>query len=213
MTVSATDVLNWIVATGDPNERAKLARYGIPDDNAVGIPMRTMLLKAREIGRDTGLARALWASGGYEARTIAAMIADPGDLTAAEMDAWAADFDSWAICDTVAFRLFKHSHHAFARATDWTRDSRTMVRRAGYATFWALALADRAGDTGRWQGVLDRIAGAPAEPEPIVEKAIVMALGAVARISPALRAATHDLGTRLSADPARRRVAKAALRT
>jgi hypothetical protein len=40
-----------------------------------------------------------------------------------------------------------------------------------------------------------------------------MALGAIARLSPALRTATHDLGTRLSADPARRRVAKAALRT
>ncbi len=213
MTDPTKDVLNWIAASADPDERAKLARYGIPDGNAVGIPMRTLLAKARAVGRDMALARALWASGGYEARTLAAMVADPGDLTPDQMDAWAADFDSWAICDTVAFRLFRHSPHAYPRATDWTRDSRTMVRRAGYATFWALALADRTGDIARWQSVLDRIADAPPEPEPIVEKAIIMALGAMARLSPALRAATHDLGTQLSSDPARRRVAKAALRT
>jgi 3-methyladenine DNA glycosylase AlkD len=213
VTDSATDVLNWIARSADPVERGKLARYGIPDANAVGIPMRTLLAKARAIGRDMALARALWASGGYEARTLAAMVAEPNMLTPDQMDAWAADFDSWAICDTVAFRLFRHSPHAFVRAADWVTDSRVMVRRAGYATLWALALNDRAGDMARWQGVLARIAAIPAEPEPIVEKAVIMVLGAIARISPALRAATHDLGAQLGTDPARRSVAKAALRT
>jgi 3-methyladenine DNA glycosylase AlkD len=207
------DVLGWIARSADPVERGKLARYGIPDGNAVGIPMRTLLAKARALGRDMALARALWASGGYEARTLAAMVAEPGDLTPNEMDAWVADFDSWAICDTAAFRLFKHIPYALIRADAWMTDSRAMVRRAAYATIWATALNDRMGDAAHWNGVLDRIADAPAEPEPIVEKAIIMALGAIARLSPALRAATHDLGTRLSADPARRRVAKAALRT
>jgi 3-methyladenine DNA glycosylase AlkD len=213
VTTSAADVLNWIAASADPDERGKLVRYGIPDGNAVGIPMRVLIGQARALGRDMALARALWASGGYEARTLAAMVAEPGDLTPTEMDAWVAALDSWAICDTVAFRLFKHSPYALIRTADWMTDSRAMVRRAAYATIWATALADRTGDTSRWQGVLDRIAAAPAEPEPIVEKAIIMALGAIARLSPALRTATHDLGTRLSADPARRRVSKAALRT
>ena len=118
-------------ASADPDERAKLDRYGIPDGNAVGIPMRTLLAKERMLGRDMALARALWASDGYEACKLAAMVADPDALTPADMDRWVVDFDSWAICDTVAFRLFRHSRHAFARATEWMRDSRTMVRRAG----------------------------------------------------------------------------------
>jgi 3-methyladenine DNA glycosylase AlkD len=212
VTGAADEVLAWIAASADPNERAKLARYGIPDGNAVGIPMRTLLARARAVGRDMALARALWASGGYEARTLAAMVAEPDNLAPAEMDAWVADFDSWAICDTVAFRLFKHSPHAHPRAAVWVRDRSALVRRAGYATYWALALHDRSGDEDRWRGVLGRIGDAPAEAELIVEKAIIMALAAIARRSPALRAATVATGKRLSDDPARRRVARAALR-
>lgn len=204
---AAGEVLDWITRSADPAERAKLARWGIPQDRAAGIPMHMLLAKVRALGPDMTLARALWASGGDEARTLAAMVADPGALTPAEMDDRAQGFDSWAICDTVAFRLFDRSPHAWDRIGAWAADSLPLVRRAGHATLWALALLDRSGGPARYVRALGRIAAGPDEAEPIVAEAIDMALRAVAR-RPGLKPVIADLARRLAADADRPRLAR-----
>jgi len=35
------------------------------------------------------------------------MIADPSEMTAAEMDRWVSEFDSWDVCDQVCMNLFE----------------------------------------------------------------------------------------------------------
>ena len=87
--------------------RAQLGpRYGIHVDEALGVSMADMKRVARRVGRDHALAADLWATGVYEARVVAGLVDDPSAVTIEQMDAWCADFDSWAICDTVCFTLF-----------------------------------------------------------------------------------------------------------
>lgn len=71
-----------------------LARYGIVAPRAFGVPVATLLQLAKRLGKDHALAAALWKSGGYEARLLAAMVDDPRQLTRRQMDAWAAAFDN-----------------------------------------------------------------------------------------------------------------------
>ncbi len=83
---------------------------------------------------------ALWQTGIYEARMLAAFVADPSALTVAEMNAWARDFDSWAVCDNACFHLFDKSSHAVGRVKAWAHVEDEFVRRAAFALLASLAL-------------------------------------------------------------------------
>lgn len=83
-----------------------LVRCGIQTESAFGVPMGTLLSLAKRIGKDHALAAELWESGWYEARLLAALIDGPQHVTRRQMNAWASEFDNWAVCDTACFHLF-----------------------------------------------------------------------------------------------------------
>src|SRR5262249_47300741 len=107
-----------------------MARYGIPSDGAYGVTVGELRAFAKDIGRSHALAKALWSSGRYEARMLAAFVDDPAEVTVAQMNAWAADFDSWAICDTACFALFDRSPHAWSRVRAWASAKPLFTKRA-----------------------------------------------------------------------------------
>ena len=78
----------------NPDNLAGMARYGINTHNALGISIYTLRPLAKEIGRDHDLALQLWELGIHEARILASYVADPLQMTEAQMEHWAADFDS-----------------------------------------------------------------------------------------------------------------------
>lgn len=69
------------------------------DDIMNTIP--TLRKLAKEIGRDHAVAQELWASGIHEARVLAGFVDDPRLVAEQQMEAWAADFDSWDVCGQV----------------------------------------------------------------------------------------------------------------
>ena len=112
-------------AQASPKVLADMApRYGIVTDHALGVPMAKMQAVAKSLGRDHALAAALWDTGVYEARMVACMVDDPAEVTPEQMDRWRADFDNWAIVDTVAFKLFDQVPHAFAKVDQWASAQR-----------------------------------------------------------------------------------------
>ena len=130
----ARAVVAALEAAGDPAVRADMGpRYGIHTERAFGIPMARMRALAKGLGTDHALAAELWATGVYEARMVAAMVDDPSVVTAAQMDAWCADFDNWAIVDTVCFSLFDRSPHAWAAVDRWASADEEFAKRAGFA--------------------------------------------------------------------------------
>jgi 3-methyladenine DNA glycosylase AlkD len=61
------DVLRWLQRHGKRTTVEGMARYGIPSDGAYGVTVGELRAFAKGIERDHTLARALWASGRYEA--------------------------------------------------------------------------------------------------------------------------------------------------
>lgn len=118
-------------------------RYSIHTDKAFGVPMALMKQLAKQIGTDHPLALALWKTGWYEARTVAALIADPAATTAEQMDHWCDTFDNWAICDTTCFNLFDRTAHAWTKVDRWADSRAEYAKRAAFALLWSLALHDR----------------------------------------------------------------------
>ncbi|MGE0360954.1 MAG: DNA alkylation repair protein [Vicinamibacterales bacterium] len=207
-------ILTWLERRGTRRNREGMARYGITAARVFGVSMATMQSLAKPLGRRHALARALWRTGWYEARILAAFTGEPARLTAAEMDAWCRDFDSWAICDTVCMHLFARSPLAWRKVGTWARRRAEFERRAAFALLASLALHDRDAPEARFRRALRLIEQAATDERNFVKKGVSWALRAIGHRSFALHVAAVDLAGRLarSDDPTARWVGKDALR-
>jgi 3-methyladenine DNA glycosylase AlkD len=176
-----------------------MARYGIPSDRTFGVPVGVMQARAKGIGRDHALAEALWKTGWYEARMMAAFVDEPERVTRRQMDAWARDFDSWAITDTVCLHLFDRTPLAWACVPRWAASPREFVKRAGFALMAALALHDKAAPDARFLPMLALVEEGASDDRNFVKKGVSWALRGMGRRSPRLNAASVTLARRLAA--------------
>ena len=201
----------------DHSTRATLegmARYSIPSDHAYGVAMKDIKTLGKTLGRNQPLAVALWATGVYEARMLASFVADPEQLTPAQMDRWCKDFDNWAFCDAMSFNLFDRTPHAWAKVAQWSTRRNEFEKRTAFALLWSLTVHDKsAGDDLFKQGLalIEREAG---DERNFVRKATNMALRAIGKRNRALNSAAVTVARRLasSKDPTAKWVGTDALR-
>ena len=125
------EVLPWLKRRGTQRTVKGMARYGIEAQRAFGVPMGTLLSLSKRLGKDHLLATALWESGWYEARLLAALVDDPEKVTRRQMNAWAASFENWADCDTACFKLFDRTPFACEKARQWSASPHEFVKRGG----------------------------------------------------------------------------------
>lgn len=212
--VDLETALAWLERAGTKKTLDGMARYGIPATRAFGVTVGATKAYAKEIGTAHALALELWKSGRYEARLLAAFIGDPQATTPKQMDAWANDFDSWAICDTVCFHLFDRSPHAWKKVHAWAAARAEFKKRAAFALLWGLTVHDKAAPDSRFLQSLPLIERAATDGRDYVTKGVDMALRAVGKRNPALRKAALGLATRLAAskEAAPARIGRSAIR-
>jgi len=185
--VNSSQIIEWLERAGSPEGRDSMTRYGIPNDHAFGVPMGVLKQKSKEIGKSHRLAAELWETGWYEARTMAAFIDEPAEVTAEQMDRWAHEFDSWAICDTICFHLFDKTAYSWRKVDEWAAAPEEFVRRAAYALLWALSVHDKTATDAQFIEALHALENAEPDPRPLVKKAMDMALRATGKRNPVLR--------------------------
>jgi 3-methyladenine DNA glycosylase AlkD len=174
----------WLEKAGSRKGRDGMARFGIPSDNAFGVPMNRIQALAKELGKSHELALALWETGRYEARLLAAYVDEPGRVTATQMDRWRRGFDNWGVVDTLCFVLFDRTRDAWKMVDKWAELEDEFGKRAAYALIWALALHDKTSGDAPFARALVLIARTGGDERHYVKKAVEMALRAVARRSP-----------------------------
>src|SRR5687767_8205591 len=141
--VTVEAVLAALKRAGSAKYREGLARYAITAPKVFGVPMGEIQKLAKGYGKSHELAAKLWASGWYEARMMASYVDEVDRVTPAQMDRWCAEFDSWAVCDTVCFALFDRTPHAFAKVEQWHTREEEFVKRAAFALLAGVALHDK----------------------------------------------------------------------
>jgi 3-methyladenine DNA glycosylase AlkD len=161
---------------GDPAAVAGMARFGIRSRHAVGVSTPKLRALAKRIGRNHELAKDLWQTGILEARAVASMIADPELVTEELMEAWAAAFDSWAVCDGACCILFDKTKFAWRKAVAWTRRDEEYVKRAGYVIMAALAAHDKTASDATFIRLLPAIRRGATDERNFVRKAVNWAL-------------------------------------
>jgi len=207
-------VLAWLEKHSSKATRDGMARYGVPSDNALGVTMADMKVLAKEVGKNHALAAELWDTGVYEARMLTSFVDDAEQVSAAQMNRWARDFDNWGICDTVCFHLFDRTPHAWQKVEQWHDSKEEFIKRASFALLWGLTVHDkRAADSAFVDG-LSYIERAAADERHWVKKSVNMALRAIGKRNAALNRAAVATAKRLadSSDAAPHWVGKDALR-
>jgi len=191
-------VLESLQAKANARNVAGMARFGINTRNALGVPIPQLRQLARKPGRDHALALALWQSDIHDARLLATMIAEPAQLTIAQMDAWVEQFDSWDICDQACNNLFNRSPLAHARALAWVRRDEEFVRRAGFVLMATLAVHDKRSSDAVFMRLLTIIKRGATDERNFVKKAVNWALRQIGKRNLALQAQALAIAAELA---------------
>lgn len=192
----------WLQQHGSAKTVAGMARYGIPSHNAFGVTVGELKAYAKQVGKDHGLAQKLWASGRYEARMLAGFVDDAAAVTSKQMDAWASDFDSWAICDTVCFHLFDRCELAWTKVDAWARTRAEFKKRAAFALLWGLTVHDKQASNEEFLARLPLVEQAASDERDYVKKGVDMALRAMGKRNAVLRTAVLEFAKELSTSTA-----------
>ena len=195
----ARQVLEEFEALSNPANVAGMARYGIRSARVLGITLPLIRSRAKALGRDHELAVALWETGVMELRLLAALVDDPALVTEAQMEAWASQFDSWALCDGACCVLFDRTPFAVAKARAWIRREEEYVRRAGFVLMAGLATHDKAAPDRLFLSFLPLIEKGASDGRNFVKKAVNWALRGIGKRNLALNAAAVEVCRRLVA--------------
>jgi len=191
-----------------------MVRYAIVAPKAFGVSVSAIQQLARQLGRDHELAEALWGSGWYEARMLTAFVDEPTRVTSAQMDRWAADWDNWAVCDTLCFHLFDRTPLGWKKVAPWSRRREEFVRRGAFALVASLALHDKEAGDERFLATLPLIERGARDERNFVKKGVSWALRVLGRRNRVLNEAAVELAARLAGSdvPSARSVGKEAHR-
>lgn len=199
-------ILALLRAEANADNVAGMARFGINPARALGISVRRLREVAREVKRDLpnpaarhALADDLWASGVHEARILASILAVPALVSEAQMEAWAADFDSWDMVDQCCGNLFDKTRFGYAKALEWSAREEAFVRRAGFSLMAYIAVHDKARPAADFEPFLEAVLARCTDERNFVKKAVNWALRSVGKRSRPLNARAVEVARQMSA--------------
>jgi 3-methyladenine DNA glycosylase AlkD len=187
-------ILSLLRDEADPDNVYGMARFGINTSSALGIKVTRLRELARDVKQEIkdrperhALAAELWNTGVHEARILASIIDEPSLVTEAQMEAWAAEFDSWDVVDGCAGNLFDKTPFAIPKALEWSAREEEYVRRAGFALMaWIAAHNKRLPDSD-FEPFLEAILARATDDHNFVKKAVNWALRGIGKRNGRLR--------------------------
>ena len=193
-------VMDELAGMASEDNRAGMARYGIKTDDAYGVPIPELRRIAKGCRREHELALALWGTGNHEARLLASMVDDPAQVTEDQMAAWAAEFDSWDVCDQVTSNLFDKTLFAYDKVREWSAAHDEWVKRAAFATAAALAVQDKKAADEPFLEMLELCRREAGDDRNFVKKAVNWALRNIGKRDLRLHAAAIAAAETILAD-------------
>jgi 3-methyladenine DNA glycosylase AlkD len=174
--MDCAEILRKMEEAANPANVAGMARYGITAKKVYGMSTPALKKLAREIGKDHTLAQQLWATEILEARALAGLVDEPDRVSERQMERWAKDFDSWAVCDGTCLNLFRRTPFAYRKCREWSSRREEFVKRGGFTLMACLAVHDKGTPDGTFLAFLPLIQREAADERNFVKKAVNWAL-------------------------------------
>lgn len=140
--LTAEQVLHELQTLGTEQNRKKYRRHGAGGD-VYGVSFADLSKLKKRIKTDHALAQALWAAGVYEARLLAAMIADSSRADEQLVDSWVQDLNDYVTTDMFT-SFVSGTRFTRLKITQWTASDEQWIGRAGWQLLAQLAMADTA---------------------------------------------------------------------
>jgi 3-methyladenine DNA glycosylase AlkD len=142
------------------------------------------------------------------------MVDDPAEVTEEQMEAWAADFDSWDVVDGTVSGLFDKTPLAWRKVVEWSSREEEFVKRAAFAMMATLAVHDKTAPDQAFVDLLPIIEREAGDRRNFVRKAVNWALRQIGKRNLALNTEAIATAERIHATGPRpaRWVASDALR-
>ena len=185
--MTADEIIAELRSQQNDHNRAGMARFGINTERALGISVTQLRQMAKRIGKSHELAAQLWDSGIHEARILASIVDEPSAVTAEQMEAWAAEFNSWDIVDQVCGNLFDKTPYAWDKAAEWTDRPEEFVKRAGFSMIAYMAVHLKRTDDREFERFFPIIEREASDDRNFVKKAVNWALRQIGKRSDYLR--------------------------
>ena len=192
----------------DPSNVAGMERYGISTVGTLGVSMPRIRAMGRDakkrLGRDPQaqheLAAALWASRVHEARLMATLVDDPALVSEDQVERWAAELDSWDVCDQLCSNLVRRTELAWKKAAEWPARQQEFVKRAGFVLGATLAVHDKAADDPEFLPLLALAQREVTDERNLVKKAVNWQVRQIGKRSPELNVAAISTCERILSD-------------
>lgn len=153
--MNAADVLGQLKSLGSEQCRRTYVRHGVKGP-AFGVRYGDLGKLKRQIKTDHALAKALWASGYHDAQVLATMIADPAQMSEAELDSWSRNLENYVLTDAFS-GVAAHAPSARKKAEQWIKSKGEWISTAGWNVIAKLAGVDGAFGDDELLGLLDSI--------------------------------------------------------
>jgi 3-methyladenine DNA glycosylase AlkD len=214
MSVESANVLAELRRLANPTNVAGMGRFGIVGQHLLGIAVVQLRAIAKRTGRNHALAEELWASGIFEARILAALVAEPARVTRRQANSWARDFECWADCDGLCIHLFRKTSFASDLAIAWSRRREELVKRAGFTMMATLAVHDKTAGNQVFRSYLARVREEATDERHDVKKGVNWALPQIGKRNQFLNREAIRMAKRIrdKDSPAARWIAGDALR-
>ena len=180
------DIIAELEAAADPAARAGMARYGITPDQAYGVKIPVLRALAQRAGRSHALAQQLWARDTRETRILASLVDDPAEVDEKQLEAWAAEFSYWEICDACCMNLFEKTPFAWDKAMEWSVRAAESYKRGGFVLMARLAVSDKKAPDAAFEQFLPLIEQEAHDGRNLVKKAVNWALRQIGKRNAAL---------------------------
>lgn len=199
--MTVDEIIAKLESLGSPENVAGMARFGIVTKKAFGVSAPNLRALAKEIKKSAterhALALDLWKTGIHEARAVAYLIDDPKQVTSKQMDAWARDFDNWAIVDGTCGHLFCRTPLAYEKAYEWSERDEEFIKRAGIVLMAWLAVHDKKADDDKIAEFLPVLERHAADGRNFVKKAVNWSLRQTGKRNLALNKASIETAERI----------------
>ena len=174
--MKCAEILERMESAANPANVAGMARYGITAKKVYGMSIPALKKWAKEIGNDHALAQQLWATEILEARILAGLVDEPDRVSERQMERWAKDFDSWAVCDCTCLNLFRETPFVHRKCREWSSRPEEFVKRGGFTLMACLAVHDKGSRDGTFLAFLPLIQREAVDERNFVKKAVNWAL-------------------------------------
>ena len=138
--LTLSEAMSALEKEGSEQTRKTYMRHGATPP-MFGVSFAFLAKLVKRIGVDHELARGLWKTGNFDARNLALKIADPAQVTSAELDEWARGTMA-RMCGGYVAMLAGESPLAAKKAAEWLAAPPGPERCTGWALLGQMAMRD-----------------------------------------------------------------------